>query len=69
MMIIYDTCVGTHTRIYNKEVLVMSASKIRKEVLGKFISDIKTGRASVRFIRSVALPLRERHLSMNVNSC
>ena len=30
MMIIYDTCVGTHTRIYNKEVLVMSASKDTK---------------------------------------
>lgn len=30
MMIICDTCVGIHIRIYNKEVLVMSASKDTK---------------------------------------
>ena len=30
MMIICDIYVGTHTRIYNKEVLVMSASKDTK---------------------------------------
>lgn len=30
MMIIYDTYVGIHIRIYNKEVLVMSASKDTK---------------------------------------
>ena len=47
----------------------MSASKDTKEVLGKYISDIKTGRESVRFIRNVALQLSERHLSMSVNSC
>ena len=52
-----------------KEVLFMSASKDTKRGTWKVISDIKTGRESVRFIRNVALPLRERHLSMSVNSC
>ena len=68
MMIICDTCVGIHIRIYNKEVLVMSASKDTKRGTWKVYIRYKDWQ-SVRFIRNEALPLRERHLSMNVNSC
>ena len=56
MMIICDTCVGIHIRIYNKEVLVMSASKDTKRGTWKVyirykdwqgVGQVQIGRAHV----------------------